>query len=247
MGKLILPANSSGRSTGLLCSVLYSGLFSYEAADVLVMEAGIFDSMVLVRNPLALLYLALALASMASVRIDALRYMQPLSLLATTPIIAFQGANAFLGLGFAGLATVFLLRLGFFLRRPVKKAVLVSVVLTTALLGLSAASRKPLLAAGAAALSGSLFFAFTLAVARGRLLDALAPKIEVVSLRKRKLSYRERQFVLERVGGKSTKAIARDNGLSESSVRSILSTGCRKLGLPGCEGLMTWAATRILE
>ncbi len=244
MNKLLASKRLQG-SLGIICSILYGGLLSHEALDLL--GSGLDDFPGLAEYPLLPAYLGLVLFSLASIKFSSLQSSQALGLLAMTPIVSWQTGNAFYGLGFAVLASMLLQRMGFFFRGARPKAIALSAALTAAQLASAMTAQKPALAAVSALASGAVYYLFAAAIVKGRVLSWLAVKMEVVDLAMLGLSRREREFVLERVGGKSIKQIAIERSLCQSTVRTVMSCAYEKLGLCGADELAAWAATRILH
>jgi DNA-binding CsgD family transcriptional regulator len=70
---------------------------------------------------------------------------------------------------------------------------------------------------------------------------------ETLSLASFGLSPREREFALERIGGRSVKEIGSDHGVAASTVRNALSSAYRKLGITGSAELAALGATYKVE
>ena len=82
------------------------------------------------------------------------------------------------------------------------------------------------------AISGGLAIIFvSLALGEGRVLGAFSPKKGRMSLRAMGLSYRERMFAQELLGGMLLKQIAYEHELTESTVYNTLANAYKKLGV----------------
>lgn len=216
------------RRLGQSGTVLFAGLCSGEVFSEWD-GGGLLEE--LLDTPLALVYLAAALVFLASTRLAILRAAQPILLLALSPVQVFGGAGVLGALAFALAAAIVWLRLGFFRKRGRLKAAFISLSLAAAETGAVLMAPDPKTVAGPALSCAIVFGLLAFAMAERKILTALAPRREVLSLAAYKLSRRERQFVLGLLAGKTTKEIGFEYQLSDSTVRCTLSHAYRKLGV----------------
>jgi DNA-binding CsgD family transcriptional regulator len=224
------------RAMGYMSSLVMLGLAGSESVEPSESLLMFWDSSFAVS--LSPIYLLFGLLFLATALFVSLGSVQVGILFLLSALQATQSSARLYGLGFALVAAVIGLRRGWFVRRPLAKAALVSAIGCLSLLGPILASDAGLRAIAPALIGASVFVIFVFGLARGRVLSAFAPKKRVLRLADYKLSPRESLVVKLRLSGKSAKEIAIENGIALSTVRNALSLAYRKLGIEGCEALM---------
>ncbi|MGO8692877.1 MAG: helix-turn-helix transcriptional regulator [Rectinemataceae bacterium] len=216
------------RRVGRAGTVLFTGLSGGEILEGLGENASVGE---LFDNPLALVYLGAALLCLASARFAALRSVQPALLLAMVPVQTIAGAGVLGGLAFALASVLLFLRLGFFRERGAFKASAIGAAVAAADLGAVLFSPDPRAAAGPALSCAAVFCVLARAMAKRKMPAALAVPREPLSLDDYNLSTRELQFLSARSEGKTSKEIGFEFGVSDTTVRNILMSAYRKLGI----------------
>lgn len=192
------------------------------------------------RDQLILLGLALVFA-LSTLRFE-LRWLQPLALLAVSPIVIMPDPGKVFGTGVLVLGIMILERCGFFIRKRLQRIILASAYLV----GVEVAA----ILSGdfVTQVSGPTFFVFAFIVLlvflyRERLTSIIRQSRPVVSLKESGLTPSESEYAISIVDGKSVKEIAIDFAVSESTVRTTISRACRKLGVADTTGLFVLSAT----
>ncbi|MEI6877136.1 MAG: LuxR C-terminal-related transcriptional regulator [Spirochaetota bacterium] len=161
--------------------------------------------------------------------------LRPFHAIALVAIILLQSwldPRGFTALCCALVAVLHFFRGGFFLRRARLRAILLALalgglIILPAIAALGSTLRLLLPALTAA----SVVVVVSLVVAEGRVLGAFSPKKGRLSLRAEGLSFRERMFAQELLGGMLLKQIAYEHQITESTVHNTLANAYKKLGV----------------
>jgi DNA-binding CsgD family transcriptional regulator len=197
--------------------------------------------------PYSVAYLAFAALFLGSAAFVALRAIQAPLFYLLSAIQSSQEFTRHFGLGFAIVAAMLLLRRGWFLRKPIAKAAIVSAVGMATILGPLFAREGCLGGLPSALLWAAAYAIVAVGLAQGRYLPALGPRKRLLRLADFKLTKRQRQVVMMRIAGKSAKEIARETDTAISTVRNVLSTSYRKLGVEKGEGLLAMGERYTVE
>jgi DNA-binding CsgD family transcriptional regulator len=245
MKELSARNRDSQRVVGYIGSLTMLGFACSESSEPGELLLLVFDEAPAL--PSFAVYVAFAALFLATVFCVSLRATQVPIFFLLSAIQSSQEATRHFGLGFAVVAAMILLRRGWFLRKPAIKAAIVLAVGSLAILA-------PLLARGGRlrALPSGLFWTASFAIivvglARSRYLPALGPRKRLLRLADFNLTKRQRQVVMMRIAGKSAKEIALETDTAISTVRNILSTSYRKLGVEKGEGLLAMGERYTVE
>jgi DNA-binding CsgD family transcriptional regulator len=216
------------RYLGTLGGVLFAALSIGEMTESIEAVGSLEKAL---KHPLHWIYLGFALLSLASALFLSLCFLPPALLIATTALWSSEPGSSFSGLGFAVAAFLLLLRMGFLLREPRRKALLLGSAASIAMIAPAILSGRPAVHFVSTLAGVALFWLLIWASLKGKIFAPLSPTPCRFSLKKYNLSERERQFALALIGGKSVKEMASANGLAASTVRNTLSCAYAKLGI----------------
>lgn len=179
---------------------------------------------------------------------SATAWIQPIVFLVITPYSISTDATSFFGLGFFADAQILLYRLGFYKTHRILK-----VILSFAYFALSETAAVVFTGQKAVYAIEAVFFMLVFCVLAYLIFEEkLAvflkePKREL-SLKEKGLAATERAYTLAFASGRSTKEVAFDFGVSESTVRNTLARSYKKLGVDDKAGLSALAERyRLIE
>jgi DNA-binding CsgD family transcriptional regulator len=162
---------------------------------------------------------------------EPLVWMQPVIFLAITPLPILEDYASFYGLGFFTIGMLILFRLDFFARRRlVKLGVLLAYLLAVEVYS-ALRSGKEFTAALEPLFYMLLFLAFGYLAYEEKLAVFLKEPKAILSLKEKGLSPAERTYLLAVLEGKTSKEIAADFDLADSTIRVTLSNAYKKLGV----------------
>jgi DNA-binding CsgD family transcriptional regulator len=182
----------------------------------------------------ALLFFLSALRSWAS-------WIQPAIFLVIAPYSISTDSTSFYGLGFFAIGLILLYRLGFYDTKRILK-----MTLSFAYFALSEAAaivvngENPVYAVAAVFFMAAFLITVYLAFQEKLAVYLKEPKREL-SLKEKGLATTERAYTLAFASGRSTKEVAFDYGVSESTVRNTLARAYKKLGVDDKSGLSALA------
>jgi len=197
--------------------------------------------------PALSLYLLFAALFLTTAIFGSLVYIQAGLFFLLSAVHSGQDPTRHLGLGFAIVAAVILLRRGWFFRKPAIKAVITSTIGVASIVVPVLASSHDAGDVDSALIWALVFIIVVIGLARSRCLSALAPKKRVLRLADFHLTEREKLVVRMRISGMSAKEIAREKEMALSTVRNVLSRSYRKLGIDRCEDLMAMGERYTVE
>gem|GEM_PF-2416055 len=194
-----------------------------------------------------LFYLLLSALFLLSAFRERLGHLQAGIFLLLSALQAGRESGRQLGLGFAIVAMIVLMQRGWFIRRRRLKAAIASAFGCAIFLG-------PALASGGgdrellpAAIWWASYVVVVLGLSRHRYLSALGPRKGLLKLADYKLTARESRIVRMRLLGLSSKEVAAELSISDSTVRNVLSTAYRKLGIENWEALLSMGERYTVE
>jgi DNA-binding CsgD family transcriptional regulator len=179
---------------------------------------------------------------------SATAWIQPIVFLVITPYSIITDTTSFFGLGFFADALILLYRLGFYNKRRILK-----VILSFSYFALCEAAAVILTGQKAVWAIGAVFFMLVFAifvylVFEEKLAVFLKEPKRELSLKEKGLAATERAYTLAFASGRSTKEVAFDFGVSESTVRNTLARSYKKLGVDDKSGLSALAERyRLIE
>lgn len=183
--------------------------------------------------------IAIAALFLLSSRFDRLAVLQPLSLLALTPLPLMKSHESMYGLGFFVAAVVLLHRGGYLDRNRIPKLVALVGYLYAVEIVTTIARSGWMLRAFSPVFFITTFLAFLYLAFKDSLASYLRGARPPLSLAEKGLSEAEAAYVKAVYGGRTSKEIAADAGIAESTVRNTLARAYKKLGVADKLGLVT--------
>jgi DNA-binding CsgD family transcriptional regulator len=221
----------------------FSGIFLmggfYTAVFRIVLRSQSFAETIVSPDCLAIFFIA-GLFFLSAIW-SAIKWIQPSIFLLLTPYTLYSDATSFYGLGFYVIAMALLFRLGFFDSHRVIRLTLCFLYFVLSEVTLFAIEKDRLFDALGAIFFVVVFLVFFYLAFQEKLAVYLKePKLEL-SLKDKGLAATERAYTLAFASGKTTKEIAFDFGVSESTVRNTLARSYKKLGVEDKAGLSALA------
>jgi DNA-binding CsgD family transcriptional regulator len=235
----------SQKTLGYVGSLTMIGLACSEQSDSGGFLALFFDEGAAAQ--LSLVYFAIAGIFLATALFTSLGFIQIGFFFLLSFIQSFARATRPLGLAFSILASLILLRRGWFFRRRALKAALLAAIGSAALLSPQLLLGESLRDMIPALIWTGAFLVIVVSLAQNRLFSALAPKKHVLRLVEYKLTNRQRQVVKLRISGLSNKQISLKCDISMSTVHNALSNSYRKLGINRDEDLIAMGERYTVE
>jgi DNA-binding CsgD family transcriptional regulator len=226
----------SQKTLGYVGTLTMIGFACSEQSDSGGSLALFFDEGAIIQS--SFVYFAFAMLFLVTALFSSLGFMQIGLFFLLSAIHSFGSATRPLGLVFAIVASLILLRRGWFFRRRALKAALLAAVGSMALLSPQLLSGDSLRALVPALIWAGAFVIIVICLAQSRLFSALAPRKHVLRLADYDLTKRQMQVVKLRISGKSIKQISTENDIAGSTVRNALSNSYRKLGIRCGEDLI---------
>jgi DNA-binding NarL/FixJ family response regulator len=145
--------------------------------------------------------------------------------------------NCFLGMAFALVAAIILLRNGAFRQRPFIKAAALALLGSASFTLPVVVSSRPPISHASTTIAILIYSAIVFTMAQGRILAEPGLRKPVLRLESYSLTKRETEVIRARLGGKNVKEIAFEFGLSPSTIRNAQASASHKLGLTSREEL----------
>jgi DNA-binding CsgD family transcriptional regulator len=175
-------------------------------------------------------------------------WIQPVIFLIITPYSISTDVTSFFGLGFFAHALILLYRLGFYKKRRVLRLILSFAYFALSEIGVAVFTGQKLVYAVGAIFFMMVFSFFAYLVFEEKLAVFLKEPKRELSLKEKGLAATERAYTLAFASGRSTKEVAYDFGVSESTVRNTLARSYKKLGVDDKAGLSALAERyRLIE
>jgi DNA-binding CsgD family transcriptional regulator len=182
-----------------------------------------------------------AILFFVSSRRSEISWIQPGIFLVISPYSISTDTTSFYGLGFFAMALILLYRLGFYNKRRILKLILsFSYFAFSEVAGMIINGQKAVNALAAIFFMLAFIIFAYLAFEEKLAVFLKEPKSEL-SLKERGLATTERAYTLAFASGRSTKEVAFDFGVSESTVRNTLARSYKKLGVDDKAGLSALA------
>ncbi len=170
-----------------------------------------------------------------------LKWVQPLIFLLVTPYTIYSDSTSFYGLGFYVIAVALLFRLGFFDSHRVVKLTLCFMYFLLSEVAMFTLEKERLYDSLGAIFFTVVFLVFFYLAFQEKLAVYLKEPKHELSLKEKGLATTERAYTLAFASGKTTKEVAYDFGVSESTVRNTLARSYKKLGVEDKAGLSALA------
>lgn len=175
-------------------------------------------------------------------------WIQPAVFLVIAPYSISTDSTSFYGLGFFAVALILLYRLGFYKRWRVLKLILSFVYFALSEAASVIVNGEKTVYAIEAVFFMLAFIVFAYLVFQEKLAVYLKEPKRELSLKEKGLAATERAYTLAFASGRSTKEVAYDFGVSESTVRNTLARSYKKLGVDDKAGLSALAERyRLVE
>jgi DNA-binding CsgD family transcriptional regulator len=168
-------------------------------------------------------------------------WVQPLVMFAMTPLPFISVNDSFYGLGFYVVGVVLLFRLGFYDRYRILKFILSILYLFACELITAFLGGRDFLSSLSPLFFISFFLIFLYLAFKEKLAVYLREPKPLLSLKSRGLSGAECIYVKAIAEGNSSKEVAIDFSVSESTVRNTLSRAYKKLGVEDKTGIVAMA------
>jgi DNA-binding CsgD family transcriptional regulator len=225
-----------------LTGILFAGIFLAGYAVNLFFNLTRGDALVKAFfHPFQIMLIASSALFVVSAFVEPLRWIQPTVFIVSSPLAIIDDAQNIYGLGFFIMGVLLLERAGFFQRRRgIKTAVALLYLLIIEIVAVTV-SKRPLADAVSPTFYIFSFGLFLWFLYKDRLVLILKEPKQKISLTGKGLSPAEVSYVLESVRGKTTKEIAVDFELSESTIRNTLFRAYKKLGIEDKSGLAVFA------
>ena len=176
-----------------------------------------------------------------------IRWLEPFIFLIATPLSLLESPLIMTGFGFFTVVVILLFVDRMLVRHPGPKLIALGLYLTSilAISGiLNCTATEDIL--GLLFFMGT-FFAFLFLIFQEKLVVYVSQKKETVSLGSRGVTPKEAQYLLLLHDGKTSKAMAVDLGVNESTIRNALSRSYRKLGVQDKAEFMKWAGEKEIQ
>jgi DNA-binding CsgD family transcriptional regulator len=184
---------------------------------------------------------AVAILFFLSSRRSELSWIQPVLFLVITPYTISTDTTSFYGLGFFAMALILLYRLGFYNKRRIPKLILSFAYFALSEAAGAVINGQKVVYALAAIFFMVAFIIFAYLAFEEKLAVFLKEPKRELSLKEKGLATTERAYTLAFASGRSTKEVAFDFGVSESTVRNTLARSYKKLGVDDKAGLSALA------
>jgi len=169
------------------------------------------------------------------------KWVQPLIFLLVTPISINTDSTSFYGLGFYVIAVALLFRLGFFDSHRVVRLTLCFLYFVISEVAMFTLDNERLYDSLGAIFFMIVFLVFLYLAFQEKLAVYLKEPKRELSLKEKGLATTERAYTLAFASGRTTKEVAYDFGVSESTVRNTLARSYKKLGVDDKAGLSALA------
>jgi DNA-binding CsgD family transcriptional regulator len=227
------------RKTG----IFFASIFVAGSVFVVVIELAVsrWSIAQTLASPSVYLTFAVALLFYLSAVRTRLAWIQPVIFLAIAPYSISTDSTSFFGLGLYAIALILLYRLGFYDSRRVLK-----IFLSFGYFALAEAASVIVRGSNLTYALGAIFFMTVFVVSvylvfQEKLAVYLKEPKRELSLKEKGLATTERAYTLAFASGRSTKEVAFDFGVSESTVRNTLARSYKKLGVEDKAGLSALA------
>ncbi len=211
---------------GILVMVLYLAIDGWSFAEALRRSAITF---------------VVSILFFVSVLRPATLWIQPAIFLVIAPFSISTDTTSFFGLGLFAIALILLYRLGFYNNRRIPK-----LIISFSYFALSEAASVIVNDQKAVYAVEAIFFMIVFCIViylvfEEKLAVYLKEPKHELSLKEKGLATTERAYTLAFASGKTTKEVAYDFGVSESTVRNTLARSYKKLGVEDKAGLSALA------
>lgn len=192
-------------------------------------------------SPSFLLTFIVAMLFFMTVVWTTVKWIQPLIFLAISPYSISTDTTSFFGLGFFVIGVALLFRMGFFEKRRILRLILCFAVFVISEFAATFNPNNRVTDALCSVFFMIAFLVFLYLAFQEKLAVYLKEPKRELSLKDKGLATTERAYTLAFASGRTTKEIAFDFGVSESTVRNTLARSYKKLGVEDKAGLSALA------